>query len=140
MKKWAENNKQRSREIKQAYRARNRETERQYHAFRRLEQPEKVAAINKRYREEHPEVYTEARAARRAAELQATPRWVNRLAIQAMYAKAVFMSRQQGVPFEVDHIIPLQGEQVCGLHVACNLQILSRHENRSKSNRMLEAI
>lgn len=37
--------------------------------------------------------------------------------------------------FEVDHIIPLQHKKVSGLHTPCNLQILTRAQNRSKGNR-----
>ena len=37
--------------------------------------------------------------------------------------------------FEIDHIVPLQNEQVCGLHTEHNLQVLSRTANRRKANK-----
>lgn len=78
-------------------------------------------------------------AARRAARIQATPPWLTAEMHESMgdfYARAQEVSSATGVPYEVDHIVPLNGEAVCGLHVPWNLQILSRVENRAKSNRM----
>ena len=38
--------------------------------------------------------------------------------------------------FEVDHIIPVKGESVCGLHTPANLQVILRTENRRKGNKL----
>jgi hypothetical protein len=54
--------------------------------------------------------------------------------IAAFYVRAAEMSRASGIPHEVDHIIPLRGRAVSGLHVHTNLQILSRTQNRAKQN------
>lgn len=45
-----------------------------------------------------------------------------------IYAEA----RHRGL--EVDHIVPLQGRRVCGLHVYYNTQLLTRRQNAMKSN------
>ncbi|MBF3054122.1 hypothetical protein HKW90_06935 [Pseudomonas aeruginosa] len=72
---------------------------------------------------------------RRAAELQATPTWADSAAIRAVYAKAQALEQATGVRHEVDHIIPLRGRNVCGLHIPANLQVLQASDNRKKSNR-----
>ena len=69
-------------------------------------------------------------AAYKAAQLRATPQWVDFAAVVAVYDEAA----RHGL--EVDHIVPLQGRNVCGLHIATNLQLLTRSENRSKGNRV----
>ena len=63
----------------------------------------------------------------RANKLKATPSWADLNKIKQIYAKC-----PDG--FQVDHIIPLQGKYVCGLHVENNLQYLTKEDNIKKSN------
>ena len=71
---------------------------------------------------------------RRVALLRRTPPWADQAAIRAVYAAAVQMKLQTGVEHHVDHVIPLQGALVSGLHVANNLQVLPWRENLKKRN------
>lgn len=64
---------------------------------------------------------------RRAKQLKAMPSWADRDAIKLMYA-----NRPEG--FHVDHIVPLKGKLVSGLHVEYNLQYLPATENLRKRN------
>jgi hypothetical protein len=74
-------------------------------------------------------------ATRHAAKLQRTPPWAVLDKIEEMYELAQFATEESGVPYHVDHIIPLQGNNVSGLHIHENLQVIPATENLSKGNR-----
>ena len=62
-----------------------------------------------------------------AAKIAAMPKWVDKKAIAAVYKNCP-------IGCQVDHIVPLRGKYVCGLHVPWNLQYLSDFDNNSKNN------
>lgn len=77
-------------------------------------------------------------AKRRAIKLQRTPKWLTALdwqKIDEYYKYAAFLSDSLKIPHEVDHIIPLCGETISGLHCPSNLQILTASENAKKHNK-----
>jgi 5-methylcytosine-specific restriction endonuclease McrA len=63
-----------------------------------------------------------------------TPGWAELDAIKEVYREAARVTRETGIKHHVDHIIPLKGKMVSGLHVLANLQILSAEENLRKKN------
>lgn len=72
----------------------------------------------------------------RAAKLRATPAWANHFFIEEAYDLAQRRTSATGIEWQVDHIVPLQSELVCGLHTHENLQVIPARVNRSKQNRV----
>jgi hypothetical protein len=70
---------------------------------------------------------------RRAREIRHTPPWADLKAIRALYREAKALTRATGELYVVDHIVPLAGKLVCGLHVDWNMRVIHWHENAVKS-------
>ena len=73
-----------------------------------------------------------------ATKNNATPKWLSseqRAEIYNIYALAKDCQVVTGEPYHVDHIVPIRGKNICGLHVPWNLQVLPADINISKSNR-----
>ena len=105
-----------------AHRDANKDSRREYH---------------KEWCKTNPSKYTEYNAKRRAAKLQRTPSWLTELdefLLSETYQHSQDLTKATGIQHHVDHIIPLQGELVSGLHIPSNLQVITEHENCSKSN------
>ncbi len=118
----------------------NKEQYNEYHRAYRKDNPEKIKAIATRSRNtEYGMAAHSARcAAYRASKLNATPVWLTEEQeddIKSMYLLAKKFEKLCNIKYHVDHIVPLQGENVCGLHVPWNLQLLPASVNISKSNK-----
>jgi hypothetical protein len=96
--------------------------------------PDKVRAKGRRYYQLRKGYYLDKSIWRHHAIKQATPSWADQRAIRHVYREARRMTRETGIPHEVDHIIPLTSIKVCGLHVAENLRVVPRTVNRLKHN------
>jgi 5-methylcytosine-specific restriction endonuclease McrA len=71
---------------------------------------------------------------------RATPAWLSQTQkqdIEGIYGSARLITESTGVLHHVDHIVPLNGREVCGLHVAWNLRVIPWQDNLRKSNRVL---
>ena len=102
---------------------------------------EQSKASCRRYRQNNKAKVNAKTARRNKRSKHATPVWLtpaHHREILGMYERAVSASRTTGIPHEVDHIVPLQGKTVCGLHVPWNLSVCPAHENRSKGNKFDE--
>jgi hypothetical protein len=85
----------------------------------------------------------EISARRRARKLQATPKWLSGsdlTAIKCKYSVAAMFNKYSDVRYAVDHIVPLQGKTVCGLHVPWNLQVIPVKDNLKKGNKLQEEL
>lgn len=123
---------------KQSYYARNKETVKARAQARPLEEKTRHKLAHKK---ENPDYYKELTNARRRRFRQATPKWLTpeqKLEIRLKYRLAIELSRRLGVPHAVDHIIPLQGEEVCGLHVPWNMEVITQEQNLKKSNKLVD--
>ena len=79
--------------------------------------------------------------ARRRKHREATPKWLTKKEkseIRELYKIAITMSKTTGEQYVVDHIVPLRGEGVCGLHVPWNLRVITQEENLKKSNKFVD--
>lgn len=140
---WRAANLEKARSIEAAWRSRNtvsvKRKSRQYYEANKDSWKLKTAAWAQENRERLRELQREWtkrnlkkaaawNAKRRAARLNATPPWADLDAIRRIY--------EQCPPgHHVDHIIPLRGKGVCGLHVHYNLQYLPARENLKKGAR-----
>ena len=134
-KAWYEKNRERSNAKSKRWHESNREKHNAINSQWQRENKKAVAKINRKYRQNHPDKNLEQSIRYRAAKLERIPSWANDQLIAAYYKEAKRLEELTGIEFHVDHIIPLQGELVSGLHVETNLQLLPAHENLGKSNK-----
>ena len=121
-KKYYQNNKELVSKQNSEYYQSNKETRLQQMSEYQKLNPGKMSAITAKYK---------------ASKLDATPEWLTSQNIEDMeqfYVDAKELQWLSEEPLHVDHIIPLQGENVSGLHVPWNLQILPAGLNCSKHN------
>ena len=94
-----------------------------------------------KHKKNNPEYYNALTCVRKRRHREATPKWVNaeeRLAMRQLYMEASRLTKLTGVRYVVDHIIPLLGETVCGLHTINNLRVMTQEENLKKSNKLID--
>jgi hypothetical protein len=91
---------------------------------------ERVRSISKRWRDKHPGHWNRRKLA------TVIPLWADHDEIEAVYREADEMAKALGRPVDVDHIYPILGRTVCGLHTQANLRPLDALENRSKGNKL----
>lgn len=138
----------RQREYRRVNHAQELERYRRYHRNNKQKELKYAAVyreVNRDYRnekrrihrKEFPHLANANTSKRRSQKIKATPSWANPASILCFYEHAVLMSKVTGIKHEVDHIIPLTSELVCGLHTENNLRVITKSENATKHNKFI---
>jgi hypothetical protein len=119
------------------WRKKNPKSVKQHNATQYLNHSEKIKAGVKNWSKNNPVkmlVYTRANQAKRNMR---NPKWLSpddKWMIEQAYELAALRTKTFGFSWHVDHILPLQGKTVSGLHTPYNLQVIPGAENVRKSN------
>ena len=146
--KYAEEHKAELRAYGAAYRAKNKDriaakraerahANREYAKKYRTEQKAEAQKTKKQYVDRNRGAINAYVASRRVDKIQRTPAWLtdfDRLKIKCIYAVAAMLTKHNNEPWHVDHVIPLRGKNVSGLHVPANLRVIRGEENMAKHN------
>ena len=122
--------------LKVAYRATHKEKVSKLNAEWREKNLDKAIEYLRKYRKANRAKFNAHEAKRYARKTQATPKWADLSAIEAVYKLAKEVTVKTGVRRSVDHIYPLRGKLVSGLHVPENLRVIPYLENCKKRNKM----
>lgn len=141
-KRWQQENQERYAKAKREYL--DREDVRLAARVRSMEwkekNPERKSQSDKNWRANNVDKKRSYQAFRRAKVKEATPPWLtkdHRYQIALLYKETLRLSRESGVMYHVDHIVPLAGKNVSGLHVPWNLQAIPAADNHRKSNKLV---
>jgi hypothetical protein len=99
--------------------------------------PTRAKARVRAWKQTHPASVLADVRVRQTRKLNATPAWLTKADFRRMeryYEKAARLTRETGVQYQVDHIVPLRGKTVCGLHTPQNLRVIPAAKNYRKAN------
>jgi 5-methylcytosine-specific restriction endonuclease McrA len=125
-KEWAKLNPNKLYESKQSYYKKN---------------SDKIKSNVSAYRKANRDKRNSLNAKHRADKVKATPKWLTEehlKQINSFYKKAKQLEKLYNIEYQVDHIIPLRGKNVSGLHVPWNLRVITKENNLKKGNKLVE--
>ena len=137
-KKYRTDNPDKVKGMHQAWRHINAERDATRKVQYRVKNATKVKAAYKRYYEANYPRMLAKRNRQHADKLKRTPSWLtcdDHWMIELAYELAALRTKVFGFPWHVDHVIPLRGKKVSGLHVPTNLQVVPWLNNLKKTNK-----
>jgi hypothetical protein len=135
---WRNNNKERKRAMGHAYYKKNQEKIKNRALLQIRKNPEGNRRKVSEWKKKNPGKVAAQIAKREAAEINRTPKWLCQNDFELMetyYDLAHYLTECTDIKWNVDHIIPLQGKNISGLHVPENLRVIPAQENYIKNNR-----
>jgi hypothetical protein len=136
-KEWYERNKELTKERARAWHLANPEKVSKKNIKHKHKNKDRLNKYNREWFANNKDKRAAYQGKRKAAQLQRTPKWLTESdlrMIEAKYSLAAMLTRETGIIHHVDHIIPLQGKKVSGLHVFSNLRVIPGTDNVKKSN------
>ena len=124
--------------FKKQYRERTVEQRAAYLSAWRKANQEHVIQYGRQYRAENKDRYNYLCQKRKIDQMRRTPAWLtedDKWVMEQAYELAALRTKMIGVEFHVDHIIPLRGHRVSGLHVPTNLRVITWMDNQRKTNK-----
>lgn len=123
---------------KKEYRSKTTAQRAAYIAEWRARNKDRVLSYSKEYRDTHKEYFYFACQKRKIDLLNRLPPWVDSeemWLIKEAYSLAALRTRMLGFAWHVDHVLPLRGKNVSGLHVPNNLRVIPAIDNMRKTNK-----
>lgn len=135
VRKYASENVEKVRATSKAYRAKNKDKARKAHTAWREKNRDRVRAKGRAWKKNNPHKVLADKRRRQATKQKRTPVWSIQKIIEIFYFVSNRLTKIMDDNYHVDHILPLKGKEVSGLHVHTNLQVIGASKNLKKSNK-----